>query len=77
MGEEVIIFEQQAATLFKKWTRWVVIGRRIDSAGVLLLSFRYLRSYLIISKMVSNLSNVFVNEKYSIFIYVFYHLSSR
>ena len=30
-------------TLFRKWTRWVVIGRRIDSAGVLLLSLRYLR----------------------------------
>ena len=61
MGEGVIIFEEEA-TLFKKWTRWVVIGRRIDSAGVLLLSFRYLRSYHIISKMVSNLSNVFDNK---------------
>ena len=56
------MFDQQA-TLFKKWTRWVVMGRRIDSAGVLLLSFRYLRCYHIL-KMVSNSSNVFDNKTY-------------
>ena len=62
------------ATLFKKWTRWVVMGRRIDSAGVLLLSFRYLRC-----RKIFKADHVLPFDGTSRFLKqsIFYHLSSR
>ena len=73
MGEGIIIFEEEA-TLFKKWTRWVVMGRRIDSAGVLLLSFRYLRC-----RKIFKAEHVLPFDGTSRFLKqsIFYHLSSR
>ena len=61
-------------TLFKKWTRWVVMGRRIDSAGVLLLSFRYLRC-----RKIFKAEHVLPFDGPSRFLKqsIFYHLSSR
>ena len=61
-------------TLFKKWTRWVVMGRRIDSAGVLLLSFRYLRC-----RKIFKAEHVLPFDGTSRFLRqsIFYHLSSR